>query len=570
MFRMSVLFYQVLVLRTVLLTGFLAGLFAGSTPAIATPEGSVAEAAESTAMAAMAERLQKATVRIVTQDDRCSGVIVTEDGVILTVAHGLPVSASPDAESLINVYLWNGRKHASQLLFRDDRQDIAVLKLTAADSDKWHSLPVRQGAVPDVGSCVLACGYPGRETHGQPPVLRVGQVLSADDHSVRTSCLLTVGDSGGPLLDKSGQLAGLHRRIGLAADSNHHLLVSTILPMVSRWISVTDTTSEKVVSLKHTLLSPSDDLLQALKQQTVRILTELPSGDRHDLIAGTVLDHPWIGTKLSELNDQSALLCSYCDGSLRGANLIYSDQAMDLAILRVSDQTLASTAANGPGAGSQPARLPEHTQGLKPRTIVFADSGGGGHSRFYGIVARSIHSEPSQVPRFGAALAVSDNGLVVQHASSGGGALLAGIREGDILIKAGITATRSLEDFDRVLRKREPGDWLECHIDRTATSMTFRVRLQTDPSRQFERTEFLDGRAGRLSQRRTGFIDVIQHDIPVAPEQCGGPLLDRSGNLLGINIARRSRESTLALPVEMVLKWMKLQKQINPDFDQLK
>ena len=88
------------------------------------------------------------------------------------------------------------------------------------------------------------------------------------------------------------------------------------------------------------------------------------------------------------------------------------------------------------------------------------------------------------------------------------------------------------------------------------SSTTF-AQLRHDPAEQFERTEFLDGRSGVVSERRSGFADVIQHDIELAPGDCGGPLVDSDGQVIGINIARRARESSLAIPIEVDLQMLK-------------
>ncbi len=46
---------------------------------------------------------------------------------------------------------------------------------------------------------------------------------------------------------------------------------------------------------------------------------------------------------------------------------------------------------------------------------------------------------------------------------------------------------------------------------------------------------------------------VLQHDIPLSPEECGGPLLDLDGHCVGINVARAGRVKTLAVPASDVL-----------------
>ncbi|MFM7836765.1 MAG: hypothetical protein ACKPJD_33650, partial [Planctomycetaceae bacterium] len=57
---------------------------------------------------------------------------------------------------------------------------------------------------------------------------------SAVANVVRTTCSLTVGDSGGPLLDGEGRLVGLHRRIGAGAESNLHTSLTSLRGLVQR------------------------------------------------------------------------------------------------------------------------------------------------------------------------------------------------------------------------------------------------------------------------------------------------------------------------------------------------
>ena len=114
----------------------------------------------------------------------------------------------------------------------------------------------------------------------------------------------------------------------------------------------------------------------------------------------------------------------------------------------------------------------------------------------------------------------------------------------------------TLDDVAALLLKRQPGDWLQFGVRTGDQESTTLAQLTHDPAEQFERTEFLDGRSGIVSERRSGFADVIQHDIELSPSDCGGPLVDSQGNVLGVNVARRAREATLAIPIEVVLKML--------------
>ncbi|MBI3865871.1 MAG: hypothetical protein HY290_28690 [Planctomycetia bacterium] len=50
------------------------------------------------------------------------------------------------------------------------------------------------------------------------------------------------------------------------------------------------------------------------------------------------------------------------------------------------------------------------------------------------------------------------------------------------------------------------------------------------------------------SLRLTGFPSVVSHDTIVARQHCGGPVVDLEGRVVGVNIARFHRFSTLAIP----------------------
>ena len=57
---------------------------------------------------------------------------------------------------------------------------------------------------------------------------------------------------------------------------------------------------------------------------------------------------------------------------------------------------------------------------------------------------------------------------------------------------------------------------------------------------------------GPRNVRLSGFDQVIQHDTVLDPDQCGGPLLDLSGRVVGINIARAGRVVSYSLPGSLV------------------
>ena len=71
---------------------------------------------------------------------------------------------------------------------------------------------------------------------------------------------------------------------------------------------------------------------------------------------------------------------------------------------------------------------------------------------------------------------------------------------------------------------------------------------QTVSSDRAKRFKMMNRLGAVLSKRSEDFPVVFQHDSPLFPEQCGGPIVDLRGRVLGINIARNGRASTMAIP----------------------
>ena len=53
---------------------------------------------------------------------------------------------------------------------------------------------------------------------------------------------------------------------------------------------------------------------------------------------------------------------------------------------------------------------------------------------------------------------------------------------------------------------------------------------------------------GVLSEKRSNFPNALQHDLTLNPNECGGPLVDLDGNVVGVNVARAGRVKSYAIP----------------------
>ncbi|MCF8479027.1 MAG: DegQ family serine endoprotease [Rhodospirillum sp.] len=140
-----------------------------------------------------------------------SGVILGEDGVIVTNAHVVK-----DAEE-ITVALNDRREFAAELVGIDERVDLAVLRVKA--DEPLPTLPIAEDAGPlEVGDLVLAIGNPfgvGQTvTNGIVSALARTTVGISDFRSfIQTDAAINPGNSGGALVDVSGKLVGINTAI---------------------------------------------------------------------------------------------------------------------------------------------------------------------------------------------------------------------------------------------------------------------------------------------------------------------------------------------------------------------
>jgi serine protease Do len=141
-----------------------------------------------------------------------SGVIVTEDGYILTDNH-VVAGADPDG---VKVALGDGKqKLNARVVGTDPQTDLAVLKvegkglpaITIADSDKL-----------EVGDVVLAIGNPFNV--GQSVTLGIVSALGRGgfditdyEDFIQTDAAINPGNSGGALVDTEGRLIGINQSI---------------------------------------------------------------------------------------------------------------------------------------------------------------------------------------------------------------------------------------------------------------------------------------------------------------------------------------------------------------------
>ncbi|MFZ0610536.1 MAG: DegQ family serine endoprotease [Xanthobacteraceae bacterium] len=140
-----------------------------------------------------------------------SGVIVDPAGLVVTNYHVI------EGASEIKVALSDKREFAADVVLKDQRSDLAVLRIKGA-KERFPTLPFANSDDLQVGDVVLAIGDPfgvGQTvTHGiVSAVARTDIGISDYQFFIQTDAAINPGNSGGPLVDMSGRMVGLNSAI---------------------------------------------------------------------------------------------------------------------------------------------------------------------------------------------------------------------------------------------------------------------------------------------------------------------------------------------------------------------
>jgi len=173
------------------------------------------------------KRAMNATVGVMVGPAQGSGVIVSEDGLILTAGH---VIGAPGLE--VTVLLNDGRRVKGVTLGTDRGIDSGAIQITT--KGKYDYLPMRDSSTLNEGEWVLVVGHAGGIVKDRAPALRLGRILGYNEDVIETDATLVGGDSGGPLLDLRGNVIGINSRIGSHITANLHVPTHAYLTTLDR------------------------------------------------------------------------------------------------------------------------------------------------------------------------------------------------------------------------------------------------------------------------------------------------------------------------------------------------
>ncbi|MBT8036593.1 MAG: PDZ domain-containing protein [Verrucomicrobiae bacterium] len=285
---------------------------------------------------------------------------------------------------------------------------------------------------------------------------------------------------------------------------------------------------------------------------------------RQRVAFGTVVTHPdkkqpVILTKWSEVNKQpSRLRVTTPMGKRYPAQVvgIYPDHDLALLTIKSPDAKLVPldlTASSTPELGSfiTLARPDGHVQGLGV-VSVHARSLREGDKAYLGVLMDFSPTHHQGVP--------------LKEVMPNSAAARAGLREGDVILSLDKKPITGAMEMRNTLQRLPPGSkmivrYRRGHADKQTTvhlgSRSENTQIRAFPRKRMQQMEQMGTVPSRI---RTNFPNVIQSDIAIQGDStpnnphdnqtndCGGPVTDLNGNIVGIAIARGSRIKTYIIP----------------------
>jgi S1-C subfamily serine protease len=476
----------------------------------------------------VSEKVRPTVVGIQIGNSRGSGVVIREDGYVLTAGH---VVAKPFQPVIFTFHDGKTANGISLGMFKT--ADAGLMKIT--DPGKYAFAQQGNSAGLKIGQWCLAMGHPLGYQPGRPPVVRVGRVIMLEENVMQTDCPMINGDSGGPLFDLDGKVIGINSRIGQQTDINLHSPVDIFSKHWNR-LAMGDAWDEQPPRREGPDVKAAfRDILAATNQSVIRVKC-----DGRDTIMGTIVGPDgWILTKASELKGK--ITCRFRDGRELDARIVGVNNGSDLAMLKVDAQRLPAVVWNAqqPAVGQWVA-----SPGMTDDPMAL------------GVVSVPRRPIPPIHGVMGIRLSMTDPAPLIDEVMPLTPAEKAGMKAKDVIVQINGKKVEKAAELQAYLANCRVGENVKLTLKRGEQTLDVEVQLIKPIIPGAQQQEMMNSIGVGISKRSNDFPMVSQHDSVLKPSDCGGPVVDLSGKVVGVNIAHAGRTETYAIPSDLLVGMM--------------
>lgn len=291
-----------------------------------------------------------------TQTAAGSGVIISEDGYVLTNNH---VISGADK---ITVYVNPGdgseeQSYEATLVGSSESNDIAVLKI---DATGLNAAAFGDSDQIEVGELAVAIGNPMGQVHGSVTagiISAVEQELTIDDvtiNAIQTDAAINPGNSGGALFDSYGNVIGIVyaksssvsiEGIGYAIPVNN--IKDLVAQMINDPDSVKDQTKGSQIMLGITIRDITEDMSKQYSMPVGVYITEVSSmsaAERAGLQKGDIITE-FAGETVTSADDLNAIKAKQTSGDTVSVKIDRNGKEMTLDLV-IPQPTEVDTTSN--------------------------------------------------------------------------------------------------------------------------------------------------------------------------------------------------------------------------------
>ena len=291
-----------------------------------------------------------------TQTAAGSGVIISEDGYVLTNNH---VISGADK---ITVYVNPGdgseeQSYEATLVGSSESNDIAVLKI---DATGLNAAAFGDSDQIEVGELAVAIGNPMGQVHGSVTagiISAVEQELTIDDvtiNAIQTDAAINPGNSGGALFDSYGNVIGIVyaksssvsiEGIGYAIPVNN--IKDLVAQMINDPDSVKDQTKGSQIMLGITIRDITEEMSKQYSMPVGVYITEVSSmsaAERAGLQKGDIITE-FAGETVTSADDLNAIKAKQTSGDTVSVKIDRNGKEMTLDLV-IPQPTEVDTASN--------------------------------------------------------------------------------------------------------------------------------------------------------------------------------------------------------------------------------
>ena len=314
--------------------------------------------------------------------------------------------------------------------------------------------------------------------------------------------------------------------------------------------------------------------MHAITDATIESVVRLEGDDDSHILGTLVSTNGMIVSKYSAA--KKMIRCTFFDGQSWPFRIVNFDQKKDLCLIRVNRKGLTPIKFRSDLNGQH--QVGPVFSSFPPVSLIPPSSGSLALSvgqlkkvAAFGMVTLGLHDfqipQPECPDCVDMGITVSPypsltrvNGVVYPHRRgikvlrvyprSTGESL--GLLVGDLINTVNGVRVSERQVLDAEAKKIRGGDVMTMKIFRRGYLRELTYKIPNAKKTLYDRWG-----GGPYSERRFGFGPVIVHDSVLDPQDCGGPLVNVEGHVIGLNIARSMRVASFAINIEDVFLFVK-------------